>query len=84
MLTLFRRHLKSCKFAAKGRKHRHCGCTLAVEGKLRGQMVRRSLDMRNWDAAQKLVREWEALIERKLVDECVFQCRSDGAAIGCR
>jgi integrase/recombinase XerD len=59
MLTVFRRHLKSCKFASKGRKHRHCGCPLAVEGKLRGRVVRQSLDMRNWEAAHKLIREWE-------------------------
>lgn len=60
MLTIFRRHLKSCKHAAKGRKYRHCGCPIAVEGRLRGRMIRKSLDMRNWEAAQKLIREWEA------------------------
>lgn len=59
MLTVFRRHFKSCKFAAKGRKHRHCNCPLTVEGKLHGAMVRQSLDLRNWEAAQKLVRDWE-------------------------
>src|ERR1017187_3024554 len=26
MLTIFRRHLASCKFRSKGRKHRNCGC----------------------------------------------------------
>lgn len=60
VLTIFRRHLKSCKFAHKGRKHRHCNCPIAVEGRLRGEMIRRSLDIRSWDAAQKVVREWEA------------------------
>lgn len=59
MLTIFRRHLNKCKFAAKGRKHRHCNCPIAVEGKLHGVMVRQSLDMRNWDAAQRLIRDWE-------------------------
>jgi integrase/recombinase XerD len=59
MLVIFRRHLKTCKHAAKGRKHRHCGCPIAVEGTLRGVMVRRSLDLRSWEAAQKLVRDWE-------------------------
>lgn len=60
MLTVFRRHLSECKHRAKGRKYRHCTCPLAVEGKLRGKMIRQSLDMRNWEAAQKLIREWEA------------------------
>ena len=60
MLTIFRRHVKGCKFASKGRKHRHCGCPLAVEGRLAGKMIRRSLDIRSWDAAQKIVREWES------------------------
>jgi integrase/recombinase XerD len=59
MLTVFRRHLTSCKCAAKGRKHRHCNCPLAVEGRLHGEIVRKSLDLRSWEAAQKLVRDWE-------------------------
>lgn len=60
VLTIFRRHLAGCKHRSKGRKYRHCACPLAVEGKLRGKMIRQSLDMRNWEAAQKLIREWEA------------------------
>jgi integrase/recombinase XerD len=60
MLTIFRRHLKTCKHAAKGRKYRTCGCPLSVEGRLRGEMIRKSLDLRNWENAQRLVREWEA------------------------
>jgi hypothetical protein len=58
MLTLFRRHTKDCKFT--GRKHRNCQCPLAVEGTLHGRMIRKSLDLRSWEAAQKLVRDWEA------------------------
>ncbi len=60
MLTIFRRHLNSCKYAAKGRKHRACGCPIAVEGRLRGRMIRKTLGVRNWDAAQKIVREMES------------------------
>lgn len=59
MLTIFGGHWKSCRHVAKGRKHRHCGCPISVEGTLRGVMVRRSLDLRSWEAAQKLVRDWE-------------------------
>ncbi len=59
MLTLFRRHLRTCKHSSKGRSYRSCGCPISVEGTLRGEYVRRSLDLRNWEAANKLVREWE-------------------------
>ena len=48
MLTLFRRHLKECKW--KTRKHRNCQCPLMVEGKLHGRMIRKSLDIRDWEA----------------------------------
>jgi hypothetical protein len=30
-----------------------------VQGALRGDNIRRSLDLTNWEAANKLVREWE-------------------------
>lgn len=60
MLNLFRRHLKKCRHRGKGRKHRTCPCPLMVEGTLRGATIRKSLDMRSWDAAQALLREWEA------------------------
>lgn len=58
MLTLFRRHTKDCKW--KSRKHRNCQCPIAVEGTLHGRMIRKSLDLHSWEAAQKLVRDWEA------------------------
>jgi hypothetical protein len=32
--------------------------SLAVEGMLHGRMIRKSLDIRSWDAAQKMIREW--------------------------
>lgn len=60
MLTIFRRHIESCKHASKGRKHRACGCPIAVDGRLRGRMIRKTLDVRNWEAAQKIVREMES------------------------
>jgi site-specific recombinase XerD len=60
MLTLYRRHLASCRHREKGRKHRSCQCPLWVEGTLRGEHIRRSLDMRSWEATQDLLREWES------------------------
>ncbi len=59
MLTLFRRHLSSCKFRSKGRKHKSCACPIAVEGTLHGKKIRKSLDLRNMEAAIRLTREWE-------------------------
>src|ERR1039458_5949633 len=32
---------------------------IAVEGSLRGIKIRKSLDLRNWEAATRLIREWE-------------------------
>jgi site-specific recombinase XerD len=58
MLLIFRRHTDDCKFTS--RKQRSCNCPIAVEGKLRGEMIRKSLDVRSWEAAQKIVREWES------------------------
>src|SRR5580692_1886154 len=67
MLTIFRRHLNTCKHVNKGRKYRACSCPLAVEGKLHGVTIRRTLDLRNWEAAQKLVREWEVNGDKPVV-----------------
>jgi hypothetical protein len=58
MLTIFRRHLAECKF--KTRKHKKCQCPIWAQGILDGRKIRKSLDLRNWEAAQKLVRDWEA------------------------
>ena len=60
MLTLYRRHLTNCRHRPKGRKHRSCQCPLWVEGTLRGEKVRRSLDMRSWEAGQDLLPAWES------------------------
>ncbi|HWA94576.1 MAG TPA: tyrosine-type recombinase/integrase [Terracidiphilus sp.] len=83
MLTIFRRHLKTCKFAAKGRRHRHCNCPLAVEGRLHGAIVRQSLDLRSWEAAQKLVRDWEIQGKKPVtVDEAADRFLTDRESSG--
>jgi integrase/recombinase XerD len=58
MLTIFRRHLTTCPHTS--RKDRRCRCPLHVEGTLAGEPIRKALDLTSWDAAQTLVREWEA------------------------
>jgi integrase/recombinase XerD len=59
MLTIYRRHRRSCKHRAKGRKHRHCQCPIWVDGYLSGGEIRESLKVRDWQRAQELIREWE-------------------------
>jgi integrase/recombinase XerD len=60
MLTIYRRHRRSCKQRTKGRKHRHCQCPIWVDGFLGGKEMRESLKLRDWQRAQEMVREWEA------------------------
>ena len=36
-----------------------CSCPIWVQGVLRGESVRKSLDLTNWEAANRLVRDWE-------------------------
>jgi hypothetical protein len=38
----------------------NCNCPIWVQGSLRGEYIRRALDLRSWSAATDLVREWEA------------------------
>lgn len=58
MLTLFRRHTKSCPH--RSRTYRRCQCPIHVEGTLAGEEIRRSLDLTSWDAASGLVMQWTA------------------------
>jgi hypothetical protein len=58
MLNLWRRHVRKCRHSS--RRSKSCSCPIWVEGSLHGAKVRKSLDLRNWDAAQKVVRDWEA------------------------
>jgi integrase len=58
MLTAYRRHQPPCRH--RSRRFRNCKCPIWVQGSLRGEYVRRSLDLRSWEAAADLVRGWEA------------------------
>jgi integrase/recombinase XerD len=60
MLTLYRRHRKSCSHRTEGRAYRRCTCPIWVDGTLGSQEVRKSLEIRDWQKAQDYVREWEA------------------------
>jgi len=59
MLTLYRRHRRHCDHRAEGREYRRCRCPIWVDGFLGGQDIRKSLKVRDWEEAQRLVRDWE-------------------------
>jgi len=41
------------------RTHKKCGCPIWVQGTLHGKWLKKCLDLRNWESAQRLVRDWE-------------------------
>src|ERR1035438_5543729 len=56
MLSLYRRHRANSKSVARRAK---CSCPIWVQGILRGESIRKSLDLTNWEAASRLIRDWE-------------------------
>ena len=56
MLRIYRRHRTSCP--QKSERYRRCGCPIYVEGTLRGEAVRRSLDLTSWTAATDVIAKW--------------------------
>lgn len=58
MLNLYRRHQARCRYTT--RRNRNCTCPIWVQGSLRGESIRRGLNLRSWSAATDLVRDWEA------------------------
>jgi integrase/recombinase XerD len=60
MLTIFRRHQKRCVHRHEGRKYRRCQCPVWADGHLNGTEIHQSLRTRDWEKAQKIVRQWEA------------------------
>ena len=57
MLNLYRRHRATCKSSARRAK---CSCPIWVQGVLQGESVRKSLDLTNWEAASRRIRDWES------------------------
>ena len=60
MLTIYRRHLKTCDHKSDGRRYRRCRCPIWVDGFLGDVEIRKSLELRDWEKAQTTIREWEA------------------------
>jgi integrase/recombinase XerD len=63
MLTIYRRHKKSCAHCAEGREYRRCRCPIWVDGTIGGKEIRKALGELDWERAQWTVREWEAVRE---------------------
>ena len=64
MLTTYRRHVKTCAHRSDGRKYRRCRCPVWADGFLGREEIRKSLDTRDWENAQGIIRQWEAEGER--------------------
>lgn len=60
MLTIYRRHLKSCPHRGEGREYRRCRCPIWTQGTVGSVKIRQSLRLRDWEKAQTTIREWEA------------------------
>lgn len=59
MLKAYRRHRESCVHRDEGRACWTCRCPIWVQGFLGDQEIRKSLDLRDWQKADKKLREWE-------------------------
>src|ERR1700732_3049637 len=79
MLNLSRRH--SATKCGKTKK-RDCTCPIWVSGSLHGKRMRKALGIRNWESAQKIVRDWEARAEgdslsvREAFDRYISDCEA--------
>lgn len=62
MLTIYRRHSSDCQHFGKPgtRGVRGCACLIWVQGSLRGEYIRKALNLTSWEAAADVVRGWEA------------------------
>lgn len=87
MLRLYRRHRTSCP--QKSERYRRCGCPIYVEGTLRGEPVRKSLDLTSWTAATDVIAKWNeageigaARAEAPGVSDAVDQFIADAKARG--
>lgn len=78
MLTIYRRHKKSCGHREEGRNYRRCRCPIWVDGTLRGKEIRESLRELDWEKAQKSVRDRELASEPVVTRHRDFDRVRDG------
>lgn len=91
MLTAYRRHLKTCPHKQEGRQYRRCRCPLWADGFLGGTEMRKTLETRDWEKAQQIIREWEsegAVVEEEkppvAIEDACKQFEADARARGLR
>lgn len=60
MLTLYRRHLPTCKHVEKGRAHTKCSCPIWIDGMQDGRRVNYSLKTTNWTKSCRTLRDIES------------------------
>jgi site-specific recombinase XerD len=88
MLTIYRRHIKTCEHRADGRKYRRCRCPIWVDGFLNGKEIREGLKLKDWEKAQQKIREWEAegmaviKLEAVTIDQSIDAFQHDAEARG--
>lgn len=58
MLSLYRRHLRTCPHRGKGQNYTKCSCPIWCDGELNGERCRQSLKTRDW---QRAIRKLAAL-----------------------
>jgi len=59
MLRAYRRHTELCAHRDEGRACWTCRCPIWVQGFLGTEEIRKSLELRDWQKAQKKLRDWE-------------------------
>ena len=64
-LDLYRRHAADCPYFnkprnSKGSRGCKAACPIWVQGSLRGEYIRRALNLTSWEAASDLIRGWDA------------------------
>ena len=67
MLSLWRRHLKTCPGRSKGRLFTKCACPISCDGEVNGHRVRKSLKTCDWARAGRVAaKEEDAALSNRL------------------
>jgi len=61
MLVLWRRHTDNCPHLDEGRDYLKCRCPIWIDWRIGGKRVRKPLNTRDWQNAQRTAREMEAV-----------------------
>ena len=64
MLSIYRRHLKTCPRRNEGRAYRRCKCPVWVDGFFNGAEIRQSLRVQTWDDAERELEKLKCRLTR--------------------